>query len=114
VRFLQKRKLKALNKIFPNALITVDTLEKIEKDWTTKVVTKQSCYVVSDTEIKALTQEQTKQIEKKRLRISSIDMQTGKIILQRKLKVFDWFLIYAGMRISFGVLAFYGLVVWLG
>lgn len=112
MRFLQRRKLKALQKIFPSALISVDTLEKIEKDWTRKIITRQACYVVSDPELRVLSQEQTRQLEKKRLRISSIDMQTGKITVQRKLKVFDLFLIYASMRISLGVLMFYVLVVW--
>lgn len=114
MRFFQQRKINALKKIFPNAEITLDTIDKIEKDWTNKVITKQSVYSIVDRNLTIITPEQTKQLEKKRLRIASIDLTTSKIIVQRKLKVFDWFLIYAAMRISFGVLTFYGLVVWLG
>lgn len=116
VNFFKKRKLNALQKIFPNGVIGFDHIEKIEKDWTTKIITKQEVYSVTLPfgSPMIITPEQTKQIEKKRLRITSLDSGNYKILLQRKLKVFDWFLIYFAMRLSFGVLTVYGFVVWLG
>ena len=116
MNFFKKRKLEALRKIFPNAVVGFDQIEKIEKDWTTKIITKQVVYSVTfpfGSPI-IINPEQTKQIEKKRLRITSLDTGNYKILLQRKLKVFDWFLIYFAMRLSFGVLTVYGFVVWLG
>lgn len=85
MKFLSQRKEKEIKKIFPESTITFDS----------------KFYYVA-TESSVISADQTKQLEKKRLRIESI--RAGEIKLRRKLKVFDWFVVYALMRISIGVL----------
>lgn len=84
MKILSNRKIIQIQKIFPDSRITFDS---------------KFYYVVSKSNF--ITSQQTKELEKKRLRIESI--QPDEIRLRRKLKVFDWFIIYAAMRISIGV-----------
>lgn len=93
MKWLAKRKLKQIQKIFPNSIITFDS----------------KLYFVQIEGLKVDGQ-QTKQLEKKRLRIDSIEI--GQVVLRRKLKVFDWFLIYGSLRITIGVLmVMFGLIL---
>lgn len=107
MKFLIKRKIKQLQKIFPNAVIVTDIIVTRSNSLFLEPVSKKTVYSVSDLTLEGLTVEQTKELEKKRLRITSIDFDGKTFLLQRKLKVFDWFVVYTIMRISFGVLLLY-------